>query len=475
MSAGKISKTAGVRKAEKAGKATKVTKSPGAEPLAVSRRAAARALLALQGLLSASGAGAGSDAEVEAWRGRLKGPAGAREALERLRSVQVDPTSVVERNHHLVMYNRVGGYRPVQLEGLFAKGDAFEYLTNARCILPADTFPHFWPLMRRIAANGLADRERLAESIGEVMAHVRDRGAVSPREVGNEGPRLMGLGYNAPDESSKASGRAIDLLWLGGDLVVSRRDGNDRLYDFPERVFSGEVIGRLEPPLRRDERGLVVFDDAKGGQAAAGPSRPWSTPHAGWSPAETTSWLLDLYADAYGIFDAGDFRFGWQKHTAAKRRELLADRVADGRLVPLAIEGVKRPYYATPRAAELAAQAEGWEVEPEVRFIAPLDNLLWRRERVADLFEFDYSWEIYKKPEQRRYGYYTMPILYGDRLAGRIDPKLDRASGVLLINILQIEPSARLGKRDRARIDAELDRFAKFHGAKEWRMNPKGA
>ncbi|MHB8947200.1 MAG: winged helix-turn-helix domain-containing protein [Bacillota bacterium] len=462
-----------VRKAKKAVKATKVTKGPGTEPLAVSRRAAARALLALQGLLSATGAGA-SAAGVEAWRGRLKGSAGTREALERLRSVQVDPTSVVERNHHLVMYNRVGGYRSAHLDGLFAKGEAFEYLTNARCILPADAFPHFWPLMRRIAANGLADRERLAESIGEVMARVRDHGAVSPREVGNEGPRLMGLGYNAPDESSKASGRAIDLLWLGGDVVVSRRDGNDRLYDFPERVFGDAVIGGLEPPLRRDEHGLVTFDGAKRGRAADGPSRPWSTPHAGWSPAETSDWLLDLYAEAYGLFDAGDFRFGWQKHTAARRKELLADRVKDGRLVPLAIEGVKRPYWATPRAAELAAQAEGWEVEPEVRFIAPLDSLLWRRERVADLFEFDYSWEIYKKPAQRRFGYYTMPIVYGDRLVGRIDPKLDRANGVLLINILQIEPGARLGKRDRARIDAELDRFAKFHGAKERRINPKG-
>ncbi|MHB8926610.1 MAG: winged helix-turn-helix domain-containing protein [Bacillota bacterium] len=443
------------------------------KPLPVSARAAARALLAAQGLLSAPNAG------LKAWRDELKAKAGTLEAIQRLRSVQVDPTTVVERNHHLVMYDRVRGYRPSHLDGLFAEGQVFEYLANARCILPATTFPHFWRLMRRIAANGRNDRERLGESVLEVMAHVRDRGAVNPRHVGNEGPRLMGMGYNAPDESSKASGRAIDLLWLGGDLVVSHRDGNDRRYDFPERVFPAELIGRLEPTPLRDERGLITFaadgPAGEGGPAGAGgPSRPWSMPHAGEATADTAEWLLDLYAEAYGIFDAGDFRFGWQKHTAAKRKELMAGRVKRGELVPLAIEGVKRPYYATPRAAELAVQAEGWEVEPEVRFIAPLDNLLWRRERVADLFGFDYAWEIYKKPEQRRYGYYTMPILYGDRLVGRLDPKMDRANDVLLINLMQIEPGARLGKRDGARIESELDRFAKFHGAKEWRMNATG-
>ncbi len=427
---------------------------------------ARRALLARLGLLTAP------DVGVVAWRKELKGRAGTIEALDRLRCIQVDPVSAVERNHHLAMYNRVGSYRPSHLDGMFATGEAFEYLANARCILPAALFPGFWPIMRMIALNGREDRKRLLPSLLEAVGHIRDHGPANPRQLGNEGPRLMGLGYNAPDESSKASGRAIDLLWLGGDLVISSRKGLEKTYDFTERVLPPEIIAALDPPLRRDSRGLLETP-AKGNGPVGGseaPSRPWSTPHAGFGARSHSSadWLLGLYIETFHVFEGGDFRLGWQKHGAARRRELLAERVADGQLIELSVEGVRRPYYAVPEAAELASRAAEWDVEPEVRFIPPLDNLLWRRERVSDLFGFDYTWEVYRKPEQRRYGYYTMPILYGDRLVGRIDPKLDRERGVLTVNVLQIEPGARLGRRDRARIEAEIDRFARFHGAKQW-------
>ncbi|HEY3314083.1 MAG TPA: crosslink repair DNA glycosylase YcaQ family protein [Bacillota bacterium] len=441
-------------------------------PLAVTAIAARRALLAQHGLLNAP------DAGITPWRRELKGRAGTIEALGRLRCVQVDPVSAVERNHHLVMYNRVGSYRPSQLDNLFPAGLAFEYLANARCILPLELFPGFWPLMRMIARNGRKERRRLWASLLEVAGRVRDHGPVQPRHVGNQGPRLMGMGYHTPDESSKASGRAIDLLWVAGDLVISRRRGLEKSYDFPERVLPPELLAALDPAPHRDEHGLLdCWPEAggrrrKGGVGAEGPSRPWSAPHAGAEGRAhgAADWLLDLYIQAYQVFEAGDFRLGWQKHGADRRRELLAERVKDGRLVELAIEGVKRPYYATPEAADLAARADAWEVEPEVRFIPPLDNLLWRRRRVADLFAFDYTWEVYRKPEVRRYGYYTMPILYGDRLVGRLDPKLDREHGRLVVQMMQFEPGTRLGKRDRARIEAELDRFARFHGAKSWTL-----
>lgn len=447
------------------------------KPLAVTPVAARRALLAQLGLLTAA------DAGIIAWRRELKGRSGTIVALDRLRCVQVDPVSAVERNHHLVLYNRVGGYRPSQLDGLFRAGLVFEYLANARCVLPVRLFPEFWPLMRMIARNGREERRHLWRSLLEVAGRVRDHGPIRPRHVGNEGPRLMGMGYNTPDESSKASGRAIDLLWVAGDLVISRRQGLEKSYDFPERVLPAEVLAALDPPPHRDDHGLLDCRPENGGAGEAGglarimagaegPSRPWSAPHAGAEGRAhaAADWLLDLYIQAYQVFEAGDFRLGWQKHGAARRRELLAERVKDGRLVELAVEGVKRPYYAAPEVAELMATADGWDVGPEVRFIPPLDNILWRRERVADLFAFDYTWEVYKKPEQRKYGYYTMPILYGDRLIGRIDPKLDRAGRRLIVQMIQFEPGTRLGRRDRARIDAELDRFARFHGAKDWTM-----
>lgn len=438
-------------------------------PLRVSRRAAARVLLAQLGLLSAPAAG------IQPWSNELTGEDGAATALARLRAIQVDPVAAVERNHHLVLMNRVRKYRPAHLDRLYAQGRVFEHYANARCILPIAEFPAFWPLMRQLARNSAEERARVQESMAEIVAHLTHGSPVQARQVGNDGPRVFGAGYNAPDEASKASGHALDLLWLGGDLVVGR-SGGTKHYDLPERVLPADIINRLDPPLQRGPDGLLI-DTAN--MSGSGPARPWSTPQA-TAPGELApwaAWLFDLYIDAYHVFEAGDFRLGWQRHPAALRRQLLAAGTAAGKLVPLSIDGVRRPYGATRAAAALMAAADHWDVKPDVRFIPPLDNLLWRRERLADLFSFDYTWEIYHPRHKRRFGYYAMPILYGDRLIGRIDPRLDRTNRHVTIELLQIEPDVRLGKRDQARIAKALDRFAAFHGATGWsisRTEPDG-
>lgn len=438
-------------------------------PVHVSRRAAARALLSRLGLLSAPAAG------IRPWSDELAGQAGAAEALARLRAIQVDPVAAIERNHHLVLMNRVRNYRPADLDELYAHGQVFEHYANARCILPVAQFPAFWPLMRQLARNSAEERANVQESMAEIVARLKQGGPVQARQVGNNGPRVFGAGYNAPDEASKASGHALDLLCLSGDLVVGR-NGGTKYYDLTERVLPADIIARLDPPLQRGADGLLI--DAATGDGA-GPARPWSTPQA-TAPGELAPWadfLLDLYIDAYHVFEAGDFRLGWQRHPAALRRQLLAQRVAAGQLVPLAIDGVRRPYWATPECAQLMADADDWDVEPDIRFIPPLDNLLWRRERLKDLFGFDYTWEIYYPRHKRRYGYYAMPILYGDRLIGRIDPRLDRAGRHLTIELLQVEPDVRLNERDRARLAQALDRLAAFHDADSWsvsRTEPDG-
>ena len=126
-----------------------------------------------------------------------------------------------------------------------------------------------------------------------------------------------------------------------------------------------------------------------------------------------------------------------------------------------------------------AARREGRTAAPEgpIRFLPPLDNLLWRRERVADLFSFDYTWEVYVPAAKRRYGYYAMPILAGDRLIGRMDPRLDRANGRLIVRLLHLEPQVRPTRQLRRNLRGALEAFAHFHQAVEIdveRADPKG-
>lgn len=397
----------------------------------ISKGAARRFLLYKQGLL----------AGPAAWQNELQGAEGTKAALARLEAVQLDPIAVVERNHHLVLRNRVKNYRPEHLDQLFEQKAAFEYLANARCVIPMQDLPDFWPIM--LEARQLPAREAITASLKEVVEHLANTKLATPRQIGNDGPRLMGLGYNPPDKDSKASGRAIDLLWLGGEIFVAKREGNEKWYALATEYVPTE-LPRLAPELP---------ETGGGGELA----RPWMAPHTtgGWN-----DFLVEKYLRAYRLADLGDFRFGWQKRTAKERQALAEQRVAAGEWIRVEIEGVRRPYYALAEDAPLLAEAETWEAEPEIRFIAPLDNLLWRRPRLVDLFDFDYTWEVYTPAAKRQYGYYAMPILYGERLVGRLDPKLDRKRKTLIINLLQLE-----AKVDRRRLKGALNAFARWHGA----------
>lgn len=494
----------------------------------VSKAAARRFLLYTQGLLEVPGV-------IQPWVKALRGRSGLLRALEWLEAVQLDPIAVVERNHHLVLRNRVGGYRPEMLDGLFAAGQGFEYLANARCVLPMRDLPEFWPIM--LAARTLPAREALAGVMRDVLYRLREAGPLRPRDLGNDGPRLMGIGYNPPDKASKASGRAIDLLWLGGEIFVARREGNEKWYDLAENVLPprvaaslpGDVMDLRSPLLRTGAGGSGPTAPARGAGASGptapargdgasgqtdpvrgagewGPtaparaggsghtepvrsaggsgqadpacslgegadvSRPWSAPDVARGEAEWQRFLLDKYMRAYRLVDLGDFRFGWQTYPAAKRRALAEARVAAGEWAEVAIEGVRRRYYALAEDLPLLEMAADWEPRRTVRFLAPLDNLLWRRERLQDLFDFDYTWEVYTPAEKRRFGYYAMPILYGDRLIGRLDPKLDRQNGVLVVNCLQLELNAVDRRGLQNSLEKALHEFARWHGAQEVRI-----
>lgn len=419
--------------------------------LVLSAQTARRVLLSLQGLLAAPAA--------TPWRQELTGPAGTLTAIERLGALQVDPVAVVERTQHLALHARVKGYKPAWFDGLFAKGALFEYLANARCALPMTALPDFWPIMLQARLNAGERRELLSESVAEVLQAARRR-QVRPREVGAQGPRLMGMGYNAPDEESKATGTAIDLLWLGGQLFVSRRQGAEKWYGLPEKVV---------PPAI-----LAAVQDLAGGElapAAEASVRPWSAPVMRRGPAPWTDMLMHRYLAAYGLAEPGDFRFGWQKLTAAERRAWLEAAAERGEAVPVRFDGIRRRYWAPAEVADQLAAAEAapaaWEPEPEVRFLPPLDNLLWHRPRLADLFQFEYTWEVYIPPVKRRYGAYTMPILEGDRLIGRIDPRLDRAQGRLHLNLVQLEPNIKPDRARLRRLARALREFARFHQASD--------
>src|SRR5207302_9794588 len=356
--------------------------------------------------------------------------------IRHLECVQIDPVSVVERNQHLVLAARLRGYLPRTLGELLRRRRVFEYWANAACVVPIEDYPTFEGTRRRYRARLAADLTALRSVVRRIFADIDARGPLTARAFVSD-HRVRGA-WDLGDPKTKATSHALSLLLKTGDILVVKREGLERYFDLPERT--------VPAALMRQARAISADN------------------------ADTL--MLEKYLRAYRRFDAGDPRFGWRRTTAAARRGILQRYVRAGAVVPLLIDGVGRQYFVRAQDVDdlqRHERAAGSQTAPgddaRVRFLAPLDNLLWRRSRLKDLFRFEYTWEVYLPPRKRRYGHYAMPILFGDRLIGRLDPHLDREERRLVIRLLHLEPQVRPTGQLRRALRAALESFARFHGA----------
>ncbi len=354
-----------------------------------------------------------------------------------LECVQLDPVSVVERNQHLVLYARMPGYDPKQLDALLTDGKVFEYFANAACVIPVEDYPLFEPIRRRIQANVQPQLDELGTVVKMVLDRLEKEGPLPSRAFVSD-KRVHGYWDNQMPKTKETS-LALNLLMDAGIIRVVHRERTERFFDLMEKSIPAEYLEAAK-----------AIDETQAREA-----------------------LIEKYMRAYRVFDPGDSRFGWQKMTAAERRAAVERRVERGTVIPLDVEDVKRTYYILAEdldELETFTESTGDErasLDGAITFLPPLDNLLWRRERVSDLFGFDYKWEIYTPRAKRKFGPYAMPILYGDRLIGRMDPSVDRKAGKLHVRLLQIEPGVEETDGLKRRINEALERFARFNGASE--------
>jgi uncharacterized protein YcaQ len=377
-------------------------------PKEVSKEAARRFLILRQNFLS------------------KRGKCGTLEAIKQLECIQIDPISVIHPNQHLVLHNRVADYEPSHLEELLYKDKlAFEYWCNEKSVVPIEDFPYFRyrmqnptlfhsPFYERIKAK----RKELQEEIYHVLSEIRRHGPLSAREFEQKG-KIKG----------KEATRILNLLWDCGDLMIHHVEGNKRYYDLIERVL----------PPRIDVEAL--------------------------DGEEYERFMIQKYMRAYGLVDTRHWRFGWLPLKTSQRKTIVKEMVEDNELCPVKIEGVKHTYYVLNAHLSLLENSDA-PISEKVLFLAPLDNLLWNRRMIFEVFDFNYSWEVYKIPEKRIYGYYVMPILQGTRFIGRLDPKLDRQNKTMTVNSLLLERKD-VGKNLVIELAAALRRFVEFHGVSQ--------
>jgi uncharacterized protein len=339
------------------------------------------------------------------------GPASVMAVVERLGSLQFDPLEVAGRNHDLVLLARIEGYRREWTDQLlYVDRTLYETYNKGLSLVPTAELPYYRVAWDRSATRHDAGSfDEHAPLVAELLERIRAEGELSSTDLE---PRAAIDWYWRPTNPVRA---LLEALAEAGILGLSRRAGNRRYYDLVERLFPA---GLLED--RRDEHDqllhkLLSRHRAHGLLGTSGNREMW----LGIGPV---------------VAEPGDPP--WRSR-ATLRREL----VELGELVPVEVDGISGERYVLSAEvnlldvaeAELSAGGGPGGHEPAAAFLAPLDPLAWDRDLLRSLYDFDYVWEVYVPEAKRRWGYYVLPILYGDRLVGRIEPRIDRAAGALRI------------------------------------------
>ena len=376
-------------------------------------------------------------------------PDGVRHAFERLGSLQFDPLGVAGRNHDLALHARVRDYEPAwTTDLLYTSREFFETYNKGLSLLPTSQLPWFRQAWDRFAEEHREDVfVRHGPTVERVLARIRDEGPLSSLDFEKS---VAVDWYWGPTSEARA---VLEALAEAGILSLARRDGNRRYYDLTERLYPAELLA-VRPPQRDQLRHkLLSRYQAHGLLGEGGQSELWSgiakARRGSGDPAATVS-RVDL------------------------RQELLER----GDLVAVQVEGVRGLRYmlgseqhVLHRALTKAAAGDEL-VEPSVVFLAPLDPLVWDRHLLRQLFDFDYVWEVYVPERKRRWGYYVLPLLWGDRLVGRIEPRIDRDARTIRILGIWWQPGFK-PRLDDAFVQAmrtALAAYMRFGGARriEW-------
>src|SRR5215216_2329783 len=346
--------------------------------------------------------------------------------IRQMHILQIDTINIIARSPYLVLWSRLGDYNPRWLDDLLAEGALFEYWSHAACLLPIEEYP----LYRHLYESWLGGRAHkwLDENPGiaeTVLNHVRANGETRSSDFERTDGQKTGW-WNWKEEKI-----ALEYLFYAGELMVRKRHNFQRIYDLRERVLADSEELNDIPLADAHEQFILNTLQALGVTKA--------------------EWIADY--------------FRLSKTDAKAALERLEQQ---GRVMPVEVEGWAAPGYIHPKDRKrVEAAAKGKIPHSKTTFLSPFDPLVWDRQRALELFNFDYKIEVYTPAPKRKYGYFTLPILYNNALIGRIDPKAHRKEGIFEVKALHLEPGVIVEDA----LVAELKRA--LHSCAEWHKTPQ--
>ncbi len=374
---------------------------------------------------------------------RFSGKAGALEYIRQAGCIQYDPIDVCGRNAELTLQSRVRGVKKQDLYDLLYRDFALvDYTDKEMSVLPVEDWPHLarW---RGTAERNLRAFPELEPFLQQVADYIEANGPVSAAQL----PISDTVRWNSAIHwSGSWSGRAdaarsaVEQLYAQGTLIIHHKEGTRKVYDLASRHIPADILSAPDPCPE-------LLDHVK--------------------------WGILRRMGAMGILwdRRSDALLGVWGMEASLRRSAFRELAEEGRIVPLRIGERKETFYLRREDLPLLEEVcSGARRKGRCELIAPLDPLLWDRQMTEAVFGFRYRWEIYTPAEKRQFGYYTLPILCGDRFAGRIEAVADRSAGVLRVRHVWYEPGFRQTDALREALARTLRRFARFNdcAAVEW-------
>lgn len=340
-------------------------------------------------------------------------------AIERLGYIQIDTISVVERAHHHTLWSRNPRYRPSHLEQLVADRQVFEYWAHAAAYLPMCDYRYSLPRKHAIACGEQSHWfKRDKDLMDVVLKRISDEGPLMARDFERSG-------LNSVLWKSTAAKRALESLYMQGDLMIARRESFHKVYDLTERVLP---------------RGIDT-----------------SVPE----PQEWARFMVARYLRANGIGQVEEMVY-LRKGIKDLIQQTVREMVSNAEIIP--VEVGKQNYYMLPETLELLDKTLS---RSRACILSPFDNLLIQRKRIRRLFGYDYLLECYLPAAKRQFGYFSLPVLWDGRLVARMDCKAERRTETLSIRHLELEAGLKKVDRFAVALAKEVLAFMRFNNCEQ--------
>lgn len=367
---------------------------------------------------------------------RFAGKPGTYQYIRQAGCIQYDPVDVCGKNAELTLQSRVRGFTKKMLADLLYKDRLLvDYTDKELSIWPREDWPFFSSYRDRSKMHG-AGFPGIPELEEQAIAYIRKHGPVSSDTLPIQGKVFWHSSMHWSGNwhgASPAARSVLEQLYTDGVLLIHHKSGSRKFYDLADRYFSRDLLDEKNP-----------------------------------CPDELSfhAWRIRRRVGAVGLLwnRRSDAFLGIDMNT--EQREAAFEKLeAEGLIQKAAVEGIRFPVYFLTEDLPLvdAVLSDDIDLTQRLEFLAPLDPMLWDRKLVEAIWDYQYSWEIYTPADKRKYGYYVLPMLYGEKMAGRIEATADRKAETLVIKNIWYEPGIRQTKKLNAAVDAAIGRLAKFN------------